>query len=253
MTTTLTGSTKVWRYFDQTKAEHFVKTSKIYLRRLDLLTSFFEGDPYEGNPTFSLIEIDLNAHQNAFGHADENEIKQQYRDEQKATFVSCWQMSDCESWLMWKQYCNKGGGFAVQTDVKRLSVLAGKKSLLLKPVEYLDHYLDLSLREHTVPIQVFIKPRWFTDEKEIRLARFRGDCICGTNEQKEAALAGLNDHELIETNLSDLIEKIVWNPFSSDFQKKEVWNLINTLHPELKSRVFDSEISCEPVLTRKMY
>jgi hypothetical protein len=49
---------KVWRYFDQKKAVHLIETSHLYLRRLDLLTDYYEGDPYEGNPTFSLIEGD---------------------------------------------------------------------------------------------------------------------------------------------------------------------------------------------------
>ena len=47
---------KVWRYFDQEKAESLLNTGKLYLRRLDLLTDEFEGDPYEGSPTYDMFE-----------------------------------------------------------------------------------------------------------------------------------------------------------------------------------------------------
>jgi len=243
-------TTKVWRYFDQKKAVDLIKTSQLYLRRLDLLTNYFEGDPYEGNPTFSLIEGDMFAHRQFFGSADEAEIRKGYEYERKATFVSCWQMSDHESWLMWKQYCQRGGGFAVQTTLKRVSALADeKKQIYFKEVTYLDHWLDNSL-EHRVPIQVFLKPRWFSDENEIRLALFRGEYICGImDERMECALASLKDHELISINLADLVEKIVWNPFSCDFQKKEIADLIESLRPELRTRLSESDIANKPVLS----
>ena len=242
-------TTKVWRYFDQKKAVHLIKTSQLYLRRLDLLTDYYEGDPYEGNPTFSLIEDDMDAHSQFFGHADEASIRKEFEYERKATFVSCWQMSDYESWLMWKQYCQRGGGFAVQTTIKKLSALSDEKSLLFKDVKYLDHWLD-NAGEHRIPTQVFIKPRWFLDEKEIRLALFRSECLCGVmDERREEKLARLKDHELISINLTDLVEQIVLNPFSCECQKKEIASLVESLRPELKSRLCESAIAKKPILS----
>jgi hypothetical protein len=241
---------KVWRYFDQKKAVHLIETSHLYLRRLDLLTDYYEGDPYEGNPTFSFIEGDMYDHSQVFGHADEASIRKEFEYERKATFVSCWQISDYESWLMWKQYCQRGGGFAVQTTIKRLSALSDEKSLLFKDVKYLDHWLDNSL-EHRVPIQVFLKPHWFSDEKEIRLASFRSECVCGKmDERREEALARLKDHELISIDLADLVEQIVLNPFSCECQKKEIVGLVESLRPELKSRLCESVIAKKSVLSQ---
>jgi hypothetical protein len=242
-------TTKVWRYFDQKKAINLIKTSNLYLRCLDLLTDYYEGDPYEGNPTFSLIADDMYAHTQTFGLADEASIRQQYEYERKATFVSCWQMSDCESWLMWKQYCQRGGGFVVQTTIKRLEAMAIEKSLLYGPVEYLDHSLG-NIREHRVPIQVFLKPRWFSDEKEYRLALFRGECVCGIMDaRREEVLARLNDHELIPIDLTNLVEQIILNPFSCDCQKKEIAGLIESLRSELRSRLSESAIAAKPILS----
>jgi hypothetical protein len=243
---------KVWRYFDQAKAVHLIKTSQLYLRRLDLLTDYYEGDPYEGNPTFSLIEGDMYAHSKVFGHADEVNIRKEFEYERKATFVSCWQMSDYDSWLMWKQYCQRGGGVAVQTTIRRLSALSDEKVLLFKDVKYLDHWLDNSL-EHRIPIQVFIKPLWFADEKEIRLALFRSERLNGImDERREEALATLKDHELIQVSLEDLVEQIVLNPFSRECQKEEIVSLVESLRPELKSRLCESAIVNKPVLSQSV-
>jgi hypothetical protein len=247
---TIQPTTKVWRYFDQKKAVHLIKTSHLYLRRLDLLTDYYEGDPYEGNPTFSLVEGDMYAQHRVLGDANEASIRKEFEYERMATFVSCWQMADYESWLMWKQYCQRGGGFVVQTTIKRLSALAVEKSLLYRPVKYLDHWLDNSL-EHTIPIQVFIKPLWFSDEKEYRLALFRSECVCGImDERREEALTRLKDHELISVNLADFVEQIVLNPFSCECQKKEIVGLVESLRPELKPRLCESAIAKKSVLSQ---
>jgi hypothetical protein len=54
--TTETDTAKVWRYFDHKKAKHLIESGCLYLRRLDLLTDRYEGDPYEGTPTFNIFQ-----------------------------------------------------------------------------------------------------------------------------------------------------------------------------------------------------
>ncbi|HOC54394.1 MAG TPA: hypothetical protein PKI20_02095 [Verrucomicrobiota bacterium] len=247
-----TETTKVWRYFDQKKAIHLVETSCLYLRRLDLLTDRYEGDPYEGTPTFNMLQRFKGAYVHIFPDATDAELKEQFRNERRATFVSCWQKSEHESWLMWKQYCQRGGGFALQTTMKRLCLLHAslreKNDLLyFKSVHYLDHWTDEGL-PHTVPIQVFMKPVWFSDEKEIRFALFRADCAyAGTQEQIESALAQLNDHELVQIDLAELTAQFILNPFSSSEQKAELVELFST-HPELRKRLCASQIARDTVL-----
>lgn len=246
---------KVWRYFDQRKAVHLIKTSHLYLRRLDLLIDQYEGDPYEGTPTLAVFKQLKKAYIKVFGHASDSELAKQFEFERRATFVSCWQESEHESWLMWKQYCHRGGGFALQTTMKQICLIHAKlreqnDSLYLKSVQYLDHWKDDSL-PHTVPAQVFVKPVWFSDEKELRFALFRGDCAWGgTEEQTEAALARLKDHELIPVNLTELVKRIVLNPLSTDEQKREIVHLVESERPELKAKLRDSDIAKKPVLSR---
>src|ERR1035441_4636918 len=112
---------KVWRYFDQRKAVDLLAKKKLYIRRLDCLTDRFEGDPYEGTPTFQMLEVYKRFYRQYVGPADDAELIKRFEYERRATFVSCWQKSENESWLMWKQYCQSGGGFAVQTTERRLN------------------------------------------------------------------------------------------------------------------------------------
>lgn len=248
-------NTKVWRYFDEQKAAYIIQESRLYLRRLDLLTSCFEGDPYEGTPTLNMFEGLRQAYQQLFPKFTDAQIIKHFEDERRATFVSCWQKSDHESWLMWKQYCKRGGGFALQTTTHRLRLawqpLREKNAqFFLKRVDYLDHWNDQIA--HTVPIQVFVKPVWFSDEKEIRFALFRADCAyAGTEAETEAALASLDDHETSDPiDLNSMVERIVLNPFSSADQKTKMINLIKTTRPELTPRVCESGIAKTTVLSR---
>ena len=194
--------TKVWRYFDQNKALDLICSKKLYLRRLDLLTHQFEGDPYEGTPTFHMLEVYKRVYRQYVSPADDAELIKRFEQERRATFVSCWQRSESESWLMWKQYCQRGGGFAVQTTLRRLNHLFAARveeygTLILRPVVYIDHWSDDPL-PHRVPVQVFYKPTWFSEEREIRLVRFRHECAgAGTVEQCEQALSRLDDHDYI--------------------------------------------------------
>jgi hypothetical protein len=91
--------TKVWRYFDQNKALNLICSKELYLRRLDLLTHQSEGDPYEGTPTFHMLEVYKRFYRQYVKPADDAELIKRFEQERRATFVSCWQRSESESWL----------------------------------------------------------------------------------------------------------------------------------------------------------
>ena len=245
---------KVWRYFDQMKALYLLESGKLYLRRLDLLTDQFEGDPYEGTPTFAMLEAYKQAHRQHVNPANNAELMKRFERERRATFVSCWQRSESESWLMWKQYCRRGGGVAVQTTERRLNQLfqALRKNyddLYLRSVHYINHCSDDPL-PHEVPVQVFYKPAWFSDEREIRLFRFHGECAhAGSVERCEAALRQLDDHECLSIELTHLVEAIVLNPFSTDDDRKAIIDQVRSKRPELAPRLRDSDISKHPVVS----
>jgi hypothetical protein len=243
---------KVWRYFSQMKAEDLLTTSDLYLRRLDLLTSEFEGDPYEGTPTFHMLYMYRRAHAETLGPIDEGEAMKRYEHERRATFVSCWQKSEHESWWMWKQYCADNGGFALQTTERKLhhllTVLREKRdTLYLRSVHYADHWDDDPL-PHDVPEQAFLKPVWFSDEKEIRFVWFRGEhAYAGTEEQIEAALSKLDKGERIKLSLASVVDRVVLHPFCKKDQREKILAILEDKQRDLAPRVADSAIRKKPV------
>lgn len=244
---------KIWRYFDQGKALDLLERNELYLRRLDLLTDEFEGDPYEGTPTFNIFERYKQMRRQYLGPADDAELMLRFQQERQATFVSCWQKSENESWLMWKQYCRRGGGFAVQTTLRRLNHLFAARArqyeiLFLRPVVYIDHWSDDPL-PHTVPVQVFLKPVWFSEEREIRLARFHFECAyAGTLEQCKTKLQRLKDHERIPIDLADFAENVVWNPFCTEEHRKAMLDLVRSKRPCVEQKLRESRVRVRPVV-----
>lgn len=243
---------QVWRYFNQMKAEDLLARSELYLRRLDLLASEFEADPYEGTPTFDMLHAWKSAHAQVLGPIDDAQAMKRYEYERRAIFVSCWQKSEHEAWWMWKQYCSDNGGFALQTTERRLHHLLtvlreNRDTLYLKSVHYADHWRDDPL-PHDVPEQAFLKPVWFSDEREIRFVWFRPEfAYAGTDDQIEAVLATLDNGQRIAFTLSDIVERIVLNPFSRPDQRQKIVALIRDKRPCLEASVVDSGIRKKPV------
>lgn len=212
----------------------------------------FEGDPYEGSPTYDMFEAWKRVFLKAHIYRDDAELHKRYDHERRAAFVSSWQKSEHESWFMWKQYCQKGGGFALQTTERKLlhaliKMREGRETLFLQDVHYVDHWSDDPLR-HEVPVQVFLKPTWFSDEREIRFAWFRGEYAwAGTDEQIEAALSKLDKGEKISFNLPDVVEHMVLNPFSNKPQRESIVGIVRSKYPMLEERLCDSAIRKKPV------
>jgi hypothetical protein len=234
------------------KAEDLLRTSDLYLRRLDLLTSEFEGDPYEGTPTFHMLHMWKRAHADVLDPIDDAEAMKRYEHERRATFVCCWQKSEHESWWMWKQYCADKGGFALQTTERKLhhllTVLREERdTLYLRSVQYADHWYDDQL-PHEVPEQTFLKPIWFSDEKEIRFVWFRREyAYAATDAEIEAALSKLDKGERIKISLPNFVDGIVLNPFSEKVQREKILAIVGDKQPDLQGRVADSAIRKKPV------
>jgi hypothetical protein len=200
-----------------------------------------------------MFEVYKRVYRKLLGPASDEDLMKHFEYERRATFVSCWQRSESESWLMWKQYCQRGGGFAVQTTLRRLNHLFAARvkeyeTLFLRPVVYIHHWSDDPLPQE-VPVQVFYKPIWFSEEREIRLVRFRYECAyAGTVEQCAEALSRLDDHDYIPIDLASLAETIVLNPFSTDAHRKTIIDLVGSKPSELAARLRDSDIRENPVL-----
>lgn len=237
---------KVWRYFDQSKAEDLLKSSSLYFCRLDRLT----GDPREARLPLVAARIRSQAFRNVFGNNAEETVVQTEEILRGTTYVCCWTRRNHESYLAWKHYCSAengrpGGGMAIQSTWRQISHLHTRlrstdEQVFCRAVGYLDPFCD-DLPEHSEGEQVFWKSHWFSDETEVRLALLRTQS--GSLDQIRHRIHNdLPTGEKIHCDLNLLVERAVLNPFASQDQKKHLQALVQEHHPALLGRISQSLI-----------
>lgn len=107
----ISPTTKVWRYFDQYKAEDLLKTGCLFFSRLDQLTD----DPVETRlPPFDK-QAKVQIFKGQFGELAPQTVDDLETILRGTTYVCCWTRREHESYLMWKHYCPSGGGFAIRS------------------------------------------------------------------------------------------------------------------------------------------
>jgi hypothetical protein len=235
---------KVWRYLDQSKTEDLVRTGELYFRRLDLLE-----DEYEGTPTLAAY-VDYEAARKRVFPADPPTGETLFDARKLSAFACCWRMSPHESWLMWKQYCPKNGGFAIQTTWRKLShlhaLLRQSHDVYCRLVGYIRHRVDAP-RTGGLGDECFYKAVWFSDEREVRLVRFRDDYFHVTQEALEANPGLVPECDRIRCDLSAFVERIVFNPFITQRKERALTRLMKKHQPALLRLIRASEILLPPV------
>jgi mRNA-degrading endonuclease RelE of RelBE toxin-antitoxin system len=238
---------KIWRYLDQAKAEDLVRTSELYFRRADLLE-----DEYEATPTLGSYLDEQAAVRRALPGVSQSHpmLCEAIRH---CTYVCCWRMSTHESWLAWKQYCPRGGGFAVQTTCRKLAHmhvrLKQSDDVHCREVTYINHQRD-DLAGEGLGEQAFCKAIWFSDEHETRLVRFRDEYIGVNPEDLQANPELLPDGQRVRCDLSSFVESIVINPFATEAEHNHLTKLIKEQQPALSPKVHQSEMLQRPVGVR---
>ena len=235
---------KVWRYLDQSKAEDLVRTGELYFRRLDLLE-----DKYEATPTLARY-VDYEAARKRVFPADSPTNDTPFHARKLSAFACCWRMSPHESWLMWKQYCPKNGGFAIQTTWRKLHhlhvLLRQSHNVYCRLVSYIRYRVDAP-RTGRLGDECFYKAVWFSDEREIRLVRFRDEYCHVTQKALEANPGLIPECDRIRCDLSAFVEGIVFNPFTSQRKRTTLTRLMEKHQPLLVRLIRSSEILQPPV------
>ena len=235
---------KVWRYLDQPKAEDLVRTGELYFRRLDLLE-----DKYEATPTLTHY-LDYEAALKRVFPADPPTGESLFDARKFSAFACCWRMSPHESWLMWKQYCPKNGGFAIQTTWRKLqhlhALLRQSYDVHCRPVSCIRHHVDAP-RTDGLGDEAFYKAVWFSDEREIRLVRFRNEYFDVTQAALDANPGLIPECDRIRCDLPAFVEGIVFNPFTSRRKRTTLTRLMDKHQPVLLRLIRSSEILQPPV------
>ncbi len=227
---------KLWRYFKQFKAVDLLSHSQLYLSRLDLL----EDDPFEGRPTQPMLDQLVAVGRSIFGeHAPDARLH--FENQRRATYACCWQKLEAESAEMWRDYCNDNAGLAIQSTERRLqhqfaTIQEGRRLFYFREVDYIDHETH-NPDSHGFPEQAFLKRRGYADERETRFVWFVPDVFCGTQDEIERALAGLDTGRRVPFDLAAAAETVVINPHASSGDRQTLLNLIATHQPPLAARV----------------
>lgn len=235
-----------------------IRTGQLYLSRVDTLS-----DRFEATPTAAMIEQHRKALIASLGTAHPDHLRA-YSNVCRGTYVCCWHKAEHEAVHMWRSYCRAKpsadapeipGGFALQTTERRLqheflrlrdaSTVPGV-NLFLRDVEYVDH------AAHNGPggfgDHAFLKAKWFSSEKEVRLAVQRLDCIAaGSAAEIEARLAALPQFERIAVDLEAVAVRLALNPDASVTDRDTIITAVAEFRPALRARVEPSEIEVQPI------
>lgn len=228
----------LYRYVTIEKLIDFLSTNSIYLSRLDTFEDCFEGiQPYDINQLKFLYTekpIDFNPEITEEMWTETiNKSRKRYSDvqadllsEQKKRFVSCWILSDVESFGMWDTYGKSG--FAIRFDQKYFQKLiresikiqtgpTNKLDLLVAGEVQYQNFDDMLVREKEslIKYSVYRKHLSFKHESEYRLVGFSNF---------------LEDYlgiRFLLPNIEKLNFEIIANPRLSTFQFQQYQNIIS--------------------------
>lgn len=120
---------------DFLKFVDLLRTSELYLRRLDLL-----GDPHEGKvETFAALVRRMQSPEEASLRANLEDFLTRVNTLRTYVYVNCWHISKRESMGMWRVYGGAGYGLAITSTVRRLESAidpTGAEHFLIGKVTY---------------------------------------------------------------------------------------------------------------------
>jgi hypothetical protein len=172
----------VWRYLTLPKFLDLIQTKELHYTNTKILR---KDDRYEDG---ILHQDEINQYKQAIGNVDwkNTYIKLDSYDkiealfalimhdasEEVETFVNCWNISDIESYNMWKTYVPDGFGVAIKSTYSRLIKCCNDQehTIQAKRVIY-NQYRDqkyLTWLHYYIP-KCLIKRGEFSSEKELRL------------------------------------------------------------------------------------
>lgn len=229
------ATAKVWRYMDLPKFVWLLRHSQLYMSRLDRLC-----DPYEGSLTSKTIEgIDLFPRQH--GAKDRwARMSELYRHNQATTYVCCWHMNKQESEAMWRLYCGRAHGVAIQTTYEHLvAAIATEHDTYVGCVKYIDYEVEW-LPDANAFSPVMHKRLAFEHEREVRLVTSPSRFRASPPDPAPEAL-------FLPWDYSTRVERVFVDPYAPEYFYEAVESVVDALAPNLKGRLVWSQMKAAPV------
>ena len=249
--------TAVWRYMDLAKFVSMLSTKTLFLCRSDR----FE-DSHEGSITALMKRVNdesLDIPQDAF-----EQLGSFRRAVKEAAFVSCWQLSEAESYAMWQMYCKSTQGLAIQTTYGALRDSLPDGKFHLRPVRYIDFQTE-GFPQSNYYYPFFHKRIEYRDEKEVRIVRIASDQLqfglkSGVDPTEEAIQGLRKQHEnadrvkqergsgiALDWDPCDYLTGIIVHPGSPEWFFDVVNTILSEFAPSLSETVRWSSLKSEPL------
>ena len=213
---------KLWRYMNLEKFQWMLEQGGIFLSRADKFDDRLEGTLSSANELYRKT-IYENDPQMANSHA---RLTEELAKMKAWTYVSCWRVDENESLRCWEEYTRGVEGVAIQTTYQKLAKLTAR--IFCASVRYVD-FKDTWIIENSSISPFMHKDKGQFDwEKEFRIIlqqfpeRDRSfDEIDFYDCDRINSCAGL----VLEVNLPQFIERIVFSPKMSRKTQKQIKKL----------------------------
>jgi hypothetical protein len=205
-----------WRYLTFEKFENLIKSSELYLRRLDKFSDNYEGKL--GSFTAKKINNLFDDFSNS--QEMERELFYSLKNLRTCIFTNCWHINENENIDMWKSYCHENEGVVIKTNIDNLisSILPHSLGPMhFRPVTYGntdDTNIDLRF-----PLELInFKGNQYSFENEYRISLFyiKGEKeIEQLEEFEELIITPPEEAVKLKVNLKKLLNEIRISPFAN--------------------------------------
>lgn len=216
----------LWRYLTKDKFEDLLKTSEIYLRRVDKFIDQYEAklDPLTSDRISYLFHEYPNSAQMQV------QLRNILTSFRTAAFVNCWHLNNSENLQMWKEYCGQEGGVVIKTNVACLigSILPHDFGPMhFRPVSYGKQDLtDLDLRFPLELLNFKDEQYRFENEYRVSLLYIKSDRnLEEVEEFEEVIINPPNEAVRLKIDLKRLIQELIVSPFASVDYKQRIHDL----------------------------
>lgn len=228
----------IWRFIDFPKFIGLLEDQALYFCRSDRLPDDFEGHyskpPLKGNVTdVSATSPPKHYYDVRLEEDDSNFIKQRNVELRKSVFINCWNLSNYESYSLWRLYSAKKG-VAIQSTFGKLkeSLRSSSELINIGRVTYIDWDKD------NVPVGNSLYPfvykrNNFKSENELRAL------YCDFH-NRHNNIFGVK----IPVDLETLIQNIFIYPMSSQWHHDLIKSILKRYY--LKIGVLSSKLSDKP-------
>ena len=216
----------LWRYLMMEKFEDLLKTSELYLRRVDKFIDQYEAklDHTTSDRVSYLFQEFPNAEQM------QGELRNILTSFRKVSFVNCWHLNTSEDIKMWKEYCGDNGGVVIKTRSDSLidSILPHNLGPMhFRPVTYGTHEpTEMELRFPLELLNFKDEQYRFENEYRVSLLYTKSDRNFDEVEEfEEIIIRPPEECVKLKVNLHQLIHELVISPFADVEHKQKIHEL----------------------------